>query len=384
MTDIYNIEYGDDWVDVFGGAGEIRSWVAAELVTAFYQARRAKRTTNDEQKFEIRLHENILKLTDEILDREYKPSHGIAFIVHDPVMREIFAAPFRDRVIHHFLYNGNAQWWDNRLIYDCYSCREGKGTLFGIERMMHHIQSVSDNWRKRTYVIKMDVQGYFMSLPRKRLYERVMWGLNQQFPKKGPKYEIYKYLWKQIIFDDPIKGVEKRGNLREWDILPKTKSLFGQPKGKGIVIGNLSSQLLSNIYLDQLDRFIKFDLGYEHYGRYVDDFYIVVTEDQLPQAKKDIRRITLFLTSLDLTLHPKKTRIQEIHRGVDFLGAVVFPERTVPRQRTLGKYMKALLKLQAGEGSLDSVISYMGILSHMDSTTAQIKLFGKAGLDYNF
>lgn len=381
---MYEIKYGEEWTDFFGLRDEIDSWVMAELTRAYYEARRAKRSTNDEQVFEMRAVENLLQLRDDILERNYRPSSGIAFIVHDPVMREIFAAPFRDRVIHHMLYNGVADWWDRRLIYDCYSCRVGKGTLFGIQRFAKHVRAATENYTKPAICLKMDIQGYFMSLPREGLYERICWGLDRQFPNKGPKYNIYKYLWREIIFDDPVNGVKKRGDLNAWNILPKSKSLFGQPPGKGIVIGNLSSQLLSNIYLDKLDRFVKFDLGYEHYGRYVDDFFIIVKPEELAKAKRDLVVIKDFLTKIGLTLHPKKTRIQEVAKGTPFLGMVIYPGRIVPGKRIIKNYQQALVKFEQGRLELDSLISYMGVLTHVNGARTQQKMFAKVGLEYNF
>ena len=380
---MYEIEYGEEWTEVFGARDDIRSWVMAEITRAFYEARRAKRSTNDEQVFEMRMTENLLRLRDDILERNYHPSSGIAFIVHDPVMREIFAAPFRDRVIHHMLYNGVADWWDRRLIHDCYSCRVGKGTLFGVNRFAKHVRAVTENFTKPAFCLKMDIQGYFMSLPREGLYERICWGLDRQFPNKGPKYNIYKYLWKEVIFDNPVEGVMRRGDLKQWEILPKSKSLFGQPPGKGIVIGNLSSQLLSNIYLDKLDRFVKFDLGYEHYGRYVDDFFIIVKPEDLEKAKRDLVLIRDFLTKIGLTLHPRKTRIQEVKHGTPFLGMVIYPGRVVPGKRIIKNYQKALVMFQQGRLDLDSVISYMGILTHANGVRTQMKMFEKVGLEYN-
>lgn len=379
---MYKVKYSDEWVGTFGDEEEIESWLMAELTRAFYEARRAKRSTNDEQIFEVRATENLLRLREDVLTRNYHPSSGIAFIVRDPVMREIFAAPFRDRVIHHLLFNGVAEWWDRRLIHDCYSCRVGKGTLFGVQRFARHLRAVTENYTKPAYCLKMDIQGYFMSLPREGLFERICWGLDRQFPNKGPKYNIYKYLWKEIIFDDPVKGVSKRGDLKQWDILPKNKSLFSQPPGKGIVIGNLSSQLLSNIYLDKLDRFVKFDLGYKHYGRYVDDFFVIVRPEELAKAKRDLVVIRDFLTSIGLTLHPKKTRVQEVSKGMPFLGMVIYPGRVVPGKRIARNYQQTLIKVEQGREDLDSLISYMGILKHVNNVKLQRRIFEKVGLEY--
>lgn len=376
------ILYNDTWAATFGDENDLSSWLMHELTRAFYLARKAKRTTFDEQLFENRLTENLLALRDDIYNRTYHPGHGIAFIVHDPVMREIFAAPFRDRVVHHFLYNGVAEWWDRRLIHDCYSCRVGKGTLFGIQRLAHHIKSVTNSYTEPAWSIKLDVEGYFMSLPRQGLFNRIVWGLNRQFPNGGPLYDIYKYTWREVIFDEPIKGVHRRGNLAEWKNLPKTKSLFCQPPGKGIVIGNLSSQLLSNIYLDMLDRFIVYDLGYKHYGRYVDDFYLIVKESELEKAKADIKLIEAFLIDIGLTLHPKKIRIQPVERGTAFLGTVVYPGRIVPGPRIIKNYHRALREFTSGLRDEEVIVSYMGLLKHIDAERTQQRIFEHTGMSW--
>ncbi|MBQ6320711.1 RNA-directed DNA polymerase [Candidatus Saccharibacteria bacterium] len=376
------ILYDDHWVEAFGDENDLSSWLMNELTRAFYLARKAKRSTYDEQLFEARLTENLLSLRDDILNRNYHPGHGIAFIVHEPVIREIFAAPFRDRVIHHLLYNGVADWWDRRLIYDCYSCRVGKGTLFGIKRLAHHIKSASNGYTEPTWTIKLDISGYFMSLPRKGLYERVSWGLDRQFPNGGPIYDIYKYVWHEIIFDEPTQGVRRRGQMSSWNKLPASKSLFCQPPGKGIVIGNLSSQLLSNIYLDLLDRFIVYDLGYKHYGRYVDDFYLIVKESELEKAKQDIKLIEAFLLDIGLTLHPKKIHIQPIEHGTAFLGAVVYPGRIVPAPRIIKNYTKALKKYQNCRVGDDVIISYMGMMKHINGYRTQQRIFENVGFEY--
>lgn len=284
----------------------IGEWLLNELFVAYLAARQHKRSTKDEHIFELNAMQNLVMLRDDIMARRYKPSRGVAFIISKPVIREIFAAPFRDRVVHHFLYNQVAEWWDKRFIYDSYSCRVGKGTLFGIQRLQKHMRQVTQMGTREAYVIKLDLQGYFMSLPRQGIYDRVCWGLERQYDKEHKWLKwLVQYLWHEVIFDDPIKGVRIRGSVHDWDVLPDNKSLFCQPPGKGIVIGNLSSQLISNIYLDQLDRYVKYELGYKHYGRYVDDFYMIVLKEDLAQAMRDVVKINDFLHGLELTLHPK-------------------------------------------------------------------------------
>jgi hypothetical protein len=335
----------------------IEDWLSELAFKAYLEARKNKRGTQDEQRFEKDVPVNIALLVRDIINRTYKPSRGIAFIIEDPVKREIFAAPFRDRVVHHILHNLNSPWWEKRFIYDNYSCRVGKGTLFGIKRLQHHIMSVSENGQKEAYCLKLDLQGYFMSLSRARLYERVLWGLERQFELNSKEFALCNFLWKQIIFDDPTQGVNRKDKISLWKDLPKNKSLFHSPPGHGIVIGNLTSQLLSNIYLDLLDRFATFDLGFKNYGRYVDDFYIVHKNREV--LANSIDKFAKFLDDLELVLHPKKRYLQEVSNGVDFLGAVVYPFRL-----QVGKRLKKKLPRVIPYANDAQLISYKGHTKH--------------------
>ncbi|MBQ6394520.1 RNA-directed DNA polymerase [Candidatus Saccharibacteria bacterium] len=371
-------------IDATMQPGEIRDWLHEQFFKAYTEARCGKRGTTDEHRFEINALEDIVGLVDDVMARRYKPSRGIAFVAVKPVIREIFAAPFRDRIIHHFLFNMVAEWWDKRFIYDSYSCRKGKGTLFGVQRVAKHMQAVTKNYTEEAVIVKLDIQSYFMNLERKKLYERVVWGLDRQFPEKGPIYEVCKYLWREVIFDVPTEGVRRRGNKRLWSKL-YSKSLFNQPPGKGIVIGNLSSQLLSNIYLDQLDRFVTKELGYKHYGRYVDDFFIMVPKSEQEQALRDVRLIDDYLASLGLPLHPRKRYIQPVRHGVPFLGVVIYPGHIVPGKRVVRNFKLAMQLCTSGRRiNLESVISYMGHLKHINSKKLLKRVFEKFGMEYKF
>ncbi|MBR1802012.1 RNA-directed DNA polymerase [Candidatus Saccharibacteria bacterium] len=364
---------------------DLGEWLLHELYIAYLEARKNKRGTSDEHTFELNAMQNLVMLRDDIINHRYKPGRGIAFIIYDPVMREIFAAPFRDRVVHHFLYNQNAKWWDERFIYDSYSCRVGKGTLFGVKRMQKHVRQVSRNGTRKAYVLKFDIQGYFMSLSRKRIFERVCWGLERQYDAKHEWLKnLVRGLWAEVIFDDPTKGVRIRGSMKEWDGLPDNKSLFCQPPGQGIVIGNLSSQLVSNIYLDQLDRFVTFELGWKHYGRYVDDFYLVVTEEEFKRALSDVPKISEFLISIGLTLHPRKRYIQEVSHGTPFLGMVVYPYMIVPGRRFKNNFHHAAMEYTMGFLDDDSMISYLGYMKNVNGKKICKKMFDLAGFEYRF
>ena len=127
--------------------------------------------------------------------------------------------------------------------------------------------------KKRAFAVQLDISGYFMHIDRKTLYKRVIEGLERQFPPetRDKRYTILKWAIHQVVFDDPTKNVRLQGTYSDWIGLPEDKSLMMQPKGRGMVIGNYTSQTFSNIYLDPMDRFITITLGYKHYGRYVDD-----------------------------------------------------------------------------------------------------------------
>ncbi|MCB9822170.1 hypothetical protein H6801_02255 [Candidatus Nomurabacteria bacterium] len=339
---------------------ERTGWLAKELKKAYLDARRGKTKKPEVGKFDVIAKAELVALTKEIHDRSYTPLPSTAFIVNKPVKREIFAAGFRDRVVHHFLFNQVNEWWDARFIEDNYSCRVGKGTLYGIRRLDYHIRSESRSYTRTAYILKLDLQGYFMSLERKKLYERAMWGLDRQFPEKGYVYQLCKYLWKVIIFNDPLKDAAFNCPRSAWKGLPPSKSLFHQPKGRGIAIGNLTSQLLSNIYLDQLDRFITLDMGLKHYGRYVDDFYIVSTDKSvLVQATANIE--WYIAENLGLTLHPRKRYLQECHKGVVFLGAVVYPYRIHPGKRLKRNLLEALSREDCSKATR---ASYTGLVKY--------------------
>lgn len=353
------------------------------LHEAFIEARRHKRKTEDEIRFEFNLQKNLENLAISIELRCYRPSRGIAFIVTHPVIREIFAAPFRDRVVHHLLFALSGDWWDRRFIGNAYSCRKNKGTLYGWKSVQRMMRRCSHGGTVPATVQKCDISGYFMSLRRALLFERISWGLDRQFGKCLCLFYMTSFLWRQVIFDDPTKGVSIRGKMSDWDKLPRNKSLFHQKPGRGIVIGNLTSQLLSNIFLDQLDRFIKIELGYKYYGRYVDDFVFVVETKDKERLHEDLHRVALYLRSLGLKMHPKKCYCQPVENGVDFLGPKVYLSHAQPGRRVRANFHQALRRVAEGRSPKFEVItSYDGLFSHMKAYKMCKKSFAEVGWDY--
>ncbi len=365
------------------------NWLLHTLTDAFFEARKHKLKTFNEHKYEIHWEENLVRLANTILEKCYHPSGSVAFVIFDPMIREIFAAPFIDRVVHHLLYELQGGWWDHHFINDSYSCREGKGTLYGIKRAQKMMRQVTKNGTRKAMVIKLDIQGYFMSLPRKKLLKRAKWGLEQQFAPylrtHSVAYDLKQLcvlLWKEILLDDPVSKAKKRGPLSNWDLLPREKSLFGQPPGVGIVIGNLTSQLSSNVYLDQLDRYVKYTLGYKYYGRYVDDFFIMVPIEDYAKAKRDVQKIEAFLKDMRLVLHPKKRYYQPVEKGFPFLGARIYLHCLYPSNRLQQKFARTLREVHHGTVKDATIISYFGFFKHLDGDKYVKKIFQVADLDY--
>ena len=321
-------------------------WLLQDLYRAYLLARRRKGNTTNCLNFRFEADRELLTLFHELLTRTYTLSSSIAFVVNDPTRREIFAATFRDRVIHHLVYNYIMPYWDARFIYDSYSCRPGKGTHFGIERVSRFMREASLGGRRPAWVLKLDISGYFMHINRLR-----MWQFNRRAltdPRLGldrQRRDLLYYLLPIIIFGDPTLGARLRGFPRHWVDLPPGKSLYDAPVECGFPIGNLTSQLFSNIYLHELDKFIKYRLGMKYYGRYVDDFVMVsANKNELLMARA---RVTAFLRDqLELRLHPNKVYLQPVTHGVNFIGARIFPDRIEASQR-LVKHQRQFVKQSA-------------------------------------
>ena len=325
-----------------------------DIFRAYYDARRNKRNTKQQLAFEMELERNLVELYEQIRDRRYEPSPGICFIVDRPVKREIFASQFRDRVVHHLLFNYLAPLFEPRMIFDSYSCRKGKGTSEGVARIEHHIRSCTRNYTCGAYILGLDLKGYFMSITKGQLYDIIRGTLvrcRDRRSSDGTRWgerldmELVDFLLRRIIFRDPVQNCEIRGRASDWNGLPPSKSLLQSPAGVGLPIGDLTSQLFSNIYLDRLDEYMKRVLHCKHYGRYVDDFYII--HESRCHLKELVPQIRRFLREeLALELHPNKIRLQHYTRGTAFVGAYVKPYRCYPSKRTVALFHGAIGKLE--------------------------------------
>lgn len=363
-----------------------------QVFTAYFDARKKKRNKKSQLAFELELESNLMRLYEQIKDRTYTPGKAKCFLVFHPVKREIFASLFVDRVVQHLLYNYLAPVFERIFIEDSYSCRKGRGTLFGIERLQHHIRSCTDNFRRQAWVLKLDVRGYFMSINREILYRLVMKTLNNYWERAGPqKQSIDKdtvlFLLRTIIFRNPAANCEVCGNRSEWDDLPPSKSLLKSPPGVGLPIGDLTSQLFSNIYLHQLDVYMKCTMRCRHYGRYVDDFYVVHRSKTF--LKQLIPKVCTFLRKeLGLTVHPNKVFLQDVRQGISFLGAFIKPYRRYAAIRGVKYFRERMYRIGrearampfSKERRLEvraTVNSYLGYLGKFKSRKIVDRVMGK-------
>ena len=275
--------------------------------------------------------------------------------------------------------------FERTFIADSYSCIEGRGTHYGIDRLRYHIEACSENYTKPCYVLKMDIKGYFMHIDRALLSNIVDKTLDHMAIRPsdmaGLSWEekidigFMKYLCREVIMSDPTEGCIIHGDRSDWDGLPDSKCMFLVPKGYGLPIGNLTSQLFSNVFLNQLDHFVKRTLRCKHYGRYVDDFFLVSTDrNELHRWAKEIDR---FLSDeLHISINKGKTQVCDVRHGVEFLGAYIKPWRIYISNQSLRRMHRQIPSLvkKTPEQQMQSVNSFLGILGHYNSYRERKKL----------
>ena len=183
------------------------------LVKAYIDARKNERNNKKHLLFEIDLETNIDKLTDKIWNKRWQPSPKVCFIIREPTVREVFAPSIsEDETVSHLLFNLLEPIFEPTFIYDSYSCRKGKGTLFGIERFDHHIRSVTNNYKHEGFVLNLDISGYFMNIDRRILFDIVK--RRCDLLKDYIKYDLIMYLVETILASDPLEDVIRIGDPR--------------------------------------------------------------------------------------------------------------------------------------------------------------------------
>ena len=347
----------------------------AEVIEAFYDCLRRKRSTANAQEFETDYERNCIDLWREINEGRYEPRRSIAFVVDYPVKREIFAADFRDRVVHHLIARKIYPLLERQFLIDSYSTQKGKGTLFGIQRIEQKVRQCSEDYTRDCWILKIDISGYFMSIDKRMLYECIEGFLREKY--EGGDLPMLLYLLRKTIFNRPERNCVLKVPRWRWKGLPRNKSLFGSDGKRGLPIGNLTSQLLALLFLDGLDHLVTEQWGVPHYGRYVDDMVLVhPSKEHLLEVKE---KIVAWLGEHGLTLHPKKVYLQHYKKGVLFVGGMILPGRKYISRRTVGRMFAKIYRFNElfasggviTERRLESVRatmnSYLGMMRHYQS-----------------
>ncbi len=343
-----------------------------EVFEAYYACRKTKRYSKGALNFELNYEENLIRLYEDLKNRKWQPGKSNCFIVTKPVRREIFAAPFRDRIVHHILIRRLNPVFEKYFIRDSYACRVGKGTHAAVRKVERYIKSETQNGHKKAYILKLDIKGFFMSIDRKILWQKLEAFIDKNYKVDSADFE--KYLAKAIIFNAPAENCNFKSPKKEWLLLPRDKSMFTAKKGCALPIGNLTSQVFANFYLSSFDHYIKHTLKFKRYVRYVDD--CVFVSSNIYELKAIIRLSKRFLKDeLNLALHPKKIYLQKADNGVQFLGTFIKPFYTVSNRRIKNNFVQCLKKYAALAEDhklnpqerlkcLSSINSYLGIMLH--------------------
>lgn len=289
-----------------------------EIFTAYKECRKRKRRTINAITFERNLFVNCYKLLQDINQRKYNPTTSITFIVTRPKPREIFAANFRDRVVHHIIMQSIGYLFEEEFITSTFNCRKNKGVNYGVQTLHDDIQKCSENYTKNCYVARFDLKGFFMTINKTILKERLFKFISERYEARNK--EDILYLIDTVVSHCPEKNCERRSTENMWKLIPADKSLFTVGDNFGLPIGNLTSQIFANFYLNEFDHLLKNEFGY--YGRYVDDFYIVsYNKDHILNFVPTIRKY--LMDSIGVVLHPNKFYMQNYSKGCDFTGSTV-------------------------------------------------------------
>ncbi|MCC7405018.1 MAG: group II intron reverse transcriptase domain-containing protein [Bdellovibrionales bacterium] len=331
-----------------------------EVVDAYFDCRKNKRNTIHAVAFEFELERNLVDLYQDLIGGHYNIGRSIAFVVEQPKVREIWAGTFRDRIVHHIIYNRLAPRFYPRFIRNSFACIPERGALDGSNRLWSGMRSITRNWQSPSYYLQGDVRNFFVSIDKDILF-------SQLEPRIVEPWLMD--LTRQVVFHDPRENCIMKSKPSAFARVPRHKSLLNTDRNKGLPIGNLTSQFFANVYLDALDQFVKHTLRVKYYYRYVDDW--VILGESPGELNNQFDAIQEFLQSkLALELHPFKKQIAPIYQGIDFIGYIHKPYRRQIRTRTAGKMVSLVHQWKKSPYALEddalidlrnSLNSYFGI-----------------------
>ena len=354
-----------------------------EVLDAYCECRRNKRRTVNQLMFEADYESECVRLWEELNDGTYRIGRSITFVVTRPKMREVFAADFRDRVVHHIIIRRIGHLFEEVFIEDNYNCRKDKGTLYGVLRLKEMVRRCSEDYTKDCWIGKFDMQGFFMTIHKPTLWRMLDGFMRERLPHG--EYVLLSRLVKQVVMHCPEKNCFRKSPMEMWNHIPANKSLFTVGDDYGLPIGNLTSQIFANFYLHEFDVWMRDRFTF--YGRYVDDFYIVSRDNKaileaIPEMRKHLEG------NVGVKLHPDKVYLQHYTKGCMFTGYVVKRERTYTGNRTVANMMERIKELNecVSDGRIPTcdeiehfaccINSYFGFLKHHKSYAIRRKIGG--------
>jgi RNA-directed DNA polymerase len=313
-----------------------------EVVAAYYDCRRNKRNTKQQLEFEFKLETNLWNLYEELKEETYRPSSHIFFIIIKPKPREVWAANFKDRIVHHILYN-RTEYIEKTYIKTTYACLKNKGTLYcakDIQKILRNLWPQRDDY----LILHTDIANFFVSIDKNVVLDKI---------KKLVYNETTLKLLELFIFQNPPDNYLYKGKQDLKNLILERKSLFN--KTTGLPIGNLTSQVFANLYLSDFDWFCKKEIT-PYYCRYMDDLFFLIPKKL--GVHKTIKKINDYLKTINLQLNPTKTKHNKLEYGVNFTGYFVKPFCIYIRNSTKHRAKRAIKR--------ESINSYYGMFLHIN------------------
>lgn len=342
-----------------------------EVLAAYRECRRTKRGKWTTIEFETDLTANIVDLTRRLAAGEWAPGSLMCFAVTEPKPREIWAARFSDRVAHHVIYHRLRPRFEPRFIRTSFACIPGRGTLAGAKWAERAIRSATAGWTRTAWAMQLDIKSFFTSIDRAILYRQLATRIGEDWLDTAVR---------RVLFHDVTSAVYFPGNPKLLEHVPRSKSLWHTPPGKGLPIGNLTSQFGANVYMDALDQHVVRQLRPRAYGRYVDDLLAIDADHRRLAAIRDA--ITAFARDhLELEIHRGKTRIVNCRSGVDFVGWTIAPHRRSLRRSTVKRANRRIAERRGNEEELLATVnSYLGMARHGDTHRVRRRWTEASGL----
>ena len=321
-----------------------------EVMRAYECCRKTKRSSASAIEFELNFSRNIMRIYNEVRNCTWKPQPHMCFVVENPKYREVWASNFADRVVHHICYNRLRPRFEPYWIATTFACIEGRGTGAASEWAERSARRVTQGWSQKAYVLQADIKNFFPRIMRQKLHEML----------KPRIYEPWlDHLVKEIINVDVTDNAHLPGDPSLLKLIPEFKSLWNAEPGRGLPIGNLTSQFGANVYLDNVDQVIARSKVAKFYGRYVDD--LVLMDQDIDKLREAYKVLTAELKKLGLKLHPDKTRCAPIKDGFDFCGRFILPHRSYLRKKTAKRGRLAMKTLEHNKHRGETVTSYLAL-----------------------